>query len=134
MGLLKDLVTLNRQAHEINRSFDPGAQARQGLERMRRMNVILAGQTEALGLTRAGLSATASILGVSDTGTRINDVPLVRLSLLVHCGDRPPYPVHTDALLPVNAWGQCGVGQRVALMVDPENRDSVLVRWGQPVS
>jgi len=86
------------------------------------------------GLTRAGLVATGSVIEMSDTGARIDDAPLIRLGLLVHCGDRPPYPVHTDVLLPRQTSAQAGIGQRVALMVDPENHDSVLVRWGRPVS
>jgi hypothetical protein len=58
---------------------------------------------------------------------------VVRLGLLVEFGGRPPYPVYTELVLPVEASAQAGVGQRVALMVDPENHDSVLVRWGQLV-
>jgi hypothetical protein len=124
----------DRQTHEINRACHPGTQARPGRQRLRQLNQTLTPQTRVRGLTRAALAATASILELTDTGTRINGTPLVSLSLLVRCGERPAYPVRTEALLPVQAQDQAGVGQRVALMIDPENRDSVLVRWGQPVS
>ncbi|HST80855.1 MAG TPA: hypothetical protein VLL08_03825 [Kineosporiaceae bacterium] len=133
MGLIKDLFALNRQAKEINRNYDPGAQTRKGLEMMQQLNQTLATQTQAQKLTQTGVAAAGSIIGLTDTGTRINGAPVVRLGLLVEVGGRPPYPVYTELVLPVEASAQAGVGQRVALMIDPENHDNVLVRWGQLV-
>lgn len=133
MGLLKDMFTLHRQAAELDRTWDPGAQMRQGVERMRQMNETLATQARAQDLARTGVPATASIIELVDTGTRLNFAPVIRLGLLVECAGRPPYPVRTETVLPVQAGAQAGVGQRVAVVVDPANHENVLVRWGQPV-
>jgi hypothetical protein len=55
---------------------------------------------------------------------------MVRLSLLVEAGGRPPYPVTCEVLLPLGAGPQAGVGQRVNVLVDPQRPERVLVRWG----
>jgi hypothetical protein len=85
-------------------------------------------------LTRAGLTATGTIVDVIDTGSLIEDVPLIWVTLLVECADRPPYRVQADALLPRHAQTQARVGERVALLVDPTQCERVLVRWGRPLT
>ena len=132
MGLLKNMFALHRQAVEIDRTWDPGAQMRQGVARMRQMNETLTAQARAQELAQTGVPATASIIELVDTGSRLNFAPVVRVGLLVERADRPPYPVTTETVLP--AGTPAGVGQRVAVLVDPDNDTSVLVRWGQPVS
>lgn len=134
MGLIKNVFALHKQAKEIDRTWDPGAQMRQGVERMRQMNQTFAVQAQAQHLAQDGVPATASIIDLTDTGTRLNLAPVVRVGLLVERGDRPPYPVWTETILPVQASAQAGVGQRVAVMVDPADPEKVLVRWGQPVN
>jgi hypothetical protein len=75
---------------------------------------------------------TATIIGMRDTGARLNLQPIVRIDLLVEQGGCPPYPVTRETVLPVYASAQAGVGQRVSVKVDPNDAGRVLVRWGQP--
>ena len=89
-------------------------------------------QTDDLELNRIGVPAVATVLGLVDTGTRINMVPLVRVDLLVERQGLPPYPVTRETMLPVHAYAQAGVGQRVAVSVHPQQPTRVLVRWGHP--
>jgi len=131
MGMLRDLRALRKQTEEINRNFDPAARMREGMATMARMQSTLAEQTELLDLERIGVPAVGTIVELTDTGSRINFAPVVRLGLLVEVADRPPYPVTRNVVLPVNASAQAGVGQRVAVLVDPEVPDRVLVRWGR---
>lgn len=84
-------------------------------------------------LTRGGLAATGTIVDVIDTGALIEEVPLIWVTMLVECADRPPYRVQADALLPQHARTQARVGERVALLIDPQDRDQVIVRWGRPL-
>ena len=60
MGLLKDLFALNRQAKEMNRNYDPGAQTRRGLEMMRQLNPTLASSTQAQKLAETGQAAAGT--------------------------------------------------------------------------
>lgn len=133
MGLFGDLRKLNQQARAIDATHDPGAQMRAGLARMQQAEHSLRAQTADLALEHTGAPGAATILGLADTGTRINTVPLVRLHLLVEQGGRPPYPVTVETMLPLHASAQAGVGRRVSVMVDPHRAERVLVRWGLPV-
>ncbi len=134
MGFVNNLRAIRKQAKEIDKTWDPGAQMREGLARMQQMNQVMAAQTEALELERVGVPATGTVIALTDTGSRLNFNPVVRLSVLVEHGDRPPYPVTKDVILPVQATAQACVGQRVALLVDPADPQQILVRWGQPAS
>ncbi|GGM70377.1 hypothetical protein ACFFX1_07205 [Dactylosporangium sucinum] len=133
MGLFGDLRKLQRQAKEIDRTWDPGAQLRAGMAQMQHVEQQLQAQTADLELVRTGVPGAATIIGLADTGTRVNLEPLVRISLLVEVAGRPPYPVTREVLLPLHASAQAGVGQRVSVLVDPRQPDHILVRWGVPV-
>ncbi|MFG2041223.1 hypothetical protein [Dactylosporangium sp. NPDC048998] len=130
MGLFGDLRRLQRQANEISANYDPAAQMRAGMAQMQQAQQTMQAQTEDLELLRTGVPGEATIIGLADTGTRVNMQPMVRLSLLVEAGGRPPYPVTRDVLLPLNASAQAGVGQRVTVLVHPQQPERILVRWG----
>lgn len=130
MGLFGDLRRLQKQANEISATYDPAAQMRDGMARMQQLQHSMQAQTEDLELLRTGVPGTATIIGLADTGTRVNMQPMVRLDLLVEAADRPPYPVTREVLLPLGASAQAGVGQRVTVLVHPRQPARVLVRWG----
>jgi len=48
MGIFKDLNALKKQAKEIDKTFDPGAQMREGKQRMAAAQEMLAQQTRKL--------------------------------------------------------------------------------------
>ncbi|MEV8513730.1 hypothetical protein [Dactylosporangium sp. NPDC051484] len=127
MGLFGDLRRLQRQANEMSANHDPAAQMRAGMAQMQQT---MQAQTEDLELLRTGVPGEATIIGLADTGARVNLQPMVRLSLLVEAGGRPPYPVTREVLLPLNASAQAGVGQRVTVLVHPQQPERILVRWG----
>ncbi|MGI5242588.1 hypothetical protein [Dactylosporangium sp. CA-139066] len=130
MGLFGDLRRLQKQANEISANYDPGAQMRAGMAQMQQLQQSMQAQTADLELLRTGTPGTATIIGLADTGARVNMQPMVRLDLLVEVGERPPYPVSREVLLPLGASAQAGVGQRVRVMVHPQQADRVLVQWG----
>ena len=130
MGLFGDLRRLQRQSNEISKSYDPAAQMRAGMAQMQQIQQSMQAQTDDLELLKTGTPGTATIIGLVDTGTRVNMQPMVRLDLLVEVAGRPPYPVTREVLLPLGASAQAGVGQRVSVMVHPQQADRVLVRWG----
>ncbi|HTJ33425.1 MAG TPA: hypothetical protein VL738_09360 [Dactylosporangium sp.] len=130
MGLFGDLRRLQKQANEISANYDPAAQMRAGMAQMQQMQQSMQAQTADLELLRIGTPGAATIIGLADTGARVNMQAMVRLDLLVEVGDRPPYPVSRETLLPLGAAAQTGVGQRVNVMVHPQQPERVLVRWG----
>jgi hypothetical protein len=83
---------------------------------------------------RAGLAGTGTIIDVIETGSVIEGVPVIWVTLLVECADRLPYRVQADALLPRHAQAQARIGERVALLIDAGNDHRVLVRWGRPLT
>jgi hypothetical protein len=130
LGLFGDLRKLNQQANEISRNYDPAAQMAAGMAQMQQLQRSMEQQTEDLELLRTGTPGEATIIGLADTGARINMVPMVRLNLLVEVQGRPPYPVLLETLLPMHAMAQSGIGQRVKVLVHPQQPARVLVRWG----
>lgn len=83
MGFFKDINTLKKQAKEIDKTWDPGAQMRAGKERMAAAQGMLAQQTAAISLSTTGETAEAQIVASRDTGTQINLQPVLELDLLV---------------------------------------------------
>lgn len=132
MGFFGDLRKLRQQANQLNANSDPAARMRAGTAQMQQVQLSMQAQTADLELQRTGTPGVATVIGLADTGTRINDQPMVRLSLLVEHSGNPPYPVTREVLLPVHAFAQAGVGQRVSVLVHPQQTDRVLVRWGVP--
>jgi hypothetical protein len=130
MGLFGDLRKLTKQANEISATYDPGAQMAAGMAQMQQMQQSMQRQTEDLELLRIGTPGEATIVGLLDTGARINLTPMVRISLLVEPAGRPPYPVTLETLLPMHAMAQTGIGQRVNVLIHPQQPGRVLVRWG----
>jgi hypothetical protein len=76
----------------------------------------------------------AVVDAVSDTGIRFNGRPVTELRLLVEQAGREPYPVIRRAVLP-DVDGSAGVGRRrIPVLVDPERRENVLLRWDLPAA
>ncbi|WP_229404513.1 MULTISPECIES: hypothetical protein [Micromonospora] len=132
MGFLSSLRDLRRQADEIDRTYDPGAQLRQGLAAMQQMRQQLAGQQATAHLATTGTPATATIVGLRQTGGYVNHAPLVEIRLMVTPADRPPFPATHTGLVPPVYLGQLRPGGTVAVRYSPADPNSVAVVWGQP--
>ena len=91
MGFLKDISALKKQAKEIDKTFDPGAQMRAGKERMAAAQQWMAQQTVATQLASTGERADAQVVASRDTGTQLNLQPMIELQLLVTRAGQPPY-------------------------------------------
>ena len=99
MGFLKDINTLKKQAKEIDKTFDPGAQMRAGKERMAAAKQMMAQQTIAAQLARPASGPTPRSSASHDTGTQINIQPMIELDLLVTRAGQPPYPAKVTQLV-----------------------------------
>ncbi|SRR5258708_2807364 len=76
-------------------------------------------------LLATGEPAQATILRMWDTGTRLNDNPMVGLALEVHPASRPPYQVETRALVPLVKISQVQTGANIAVRFDPTDPSKV---------
>jgi hypothetical protein len=66
-----------------------------------------------------GQYGQARVLGLEDTGERIDDNPQVRLLLEVHIEGYPPYQVEKVMVVPLIRLPQVQVGSTVQVLADP---------------
>ena len=123
MGFLKDMRAFKQLADSTPR---PGLRAtlRDGLATA---NQVSADAQLAEHLALNGLVGSATITSVRDTGTTINEHPLVELGLQVSLDGRPPYPVTHTQLVNRLAVGGFTPGATVPVRVDPADPTSLLV-------
>ena len=127
MGFLKDINTLKKQAKEIDKTFDPGAQMREGKQRMAAAQEMMAQQTAAMQLATTGEDATAQVVAARDTGTQINLQPILEIDLLVMRDGQPPYPATVRQMVAQAQLGLIAAGSTVSVRVDPTNPATVLL-------
>ena len=127
MGFLKDINTLKKQAKEIDKTFDPGAQMREGKLRMAAAQEMMAQQTAAISLATTGEDATAQVVAARDTGTQINLQPVLEIDLLVMRDGQPPYPATVRQMVAQAQLGLIAAGSTVTVRVDPANPATVLL-------
>ena len=78
-------------------------------------------------LQKTGVSATAVILKISDTGMTLNDDPVAWLDLEVRPENAPPFQARAKCLIPRLELPQFQPGRSVPVRYDPANRARVAV-------
>ncbi len=78
-------------------------------------------------LLATGESAQATIVYLWDTGTTVNDNPLVGLLLQVQPAGRPAYQVQTTHLISRLQIPQFQPGRMLAVKIDPQNPQKVAI-------
>ena len=81
-------------------------------------------------LRRRGVPGRAVITSMVQTGTYVNENPLVKLGLEVQPEGLPAYELEKRAVVPQIALGQLAVGNALAVHVDPGDRDKIAIDWG----
>jgi hypothetical protein len=71
-------------------------------------------------LVATGKQGTAIVLGLSDTGTRINDNPRVKLLLEIHIPNYQPYQAQKTVTLPLIYLPQVQTDSTINILADPE--------------
>ena len=85
---------------------------------------ISAKQKKVEDLLATGQQGEATVLGLEDTGARINDNPRVRLLLEVHIQGYAPYQVAKVIVVPLIRLSQVQVGSTVQVLADPNEPDN----------
>ena len=83
------------------------------------------GRTEACAILGNGQPATATIVRLIDTGTTINENPVVEFVLEVHPTEGDVYEAHSKALVSRLDVPQVQPGRTVPVKVDPGHRGRV---------
>jgi hypothetical protein len=85
------------------------------------------------GMRQTGLPGTAQVLGMEQTGTYINENPVVKMKLQVQAQGLAPYQVEKKATVPLIAIGMLGTGRPLTVYVNPQDHEDIFIDWsGQP--
>lgn len=80
-------------------------------------------------LRTTGVPGTATIVGLTQTGTWVNNNPLVGLDLAISVQGNPPYAVSVREVVPQILIGRLTNGQPLPVKVDPNEPTRVLIEW-----
>lgn len=124
MGLfkgIKDLKDINDMSKQYKRpSVSEGlAQAKEAMQGIQ--------QNQRLSAT--GVPGTARLLSVTDTGATLNDHPVCDLQLEVSVPGQPAYTTTVRQSVPRMQAPMLQPGVALAVKVDPEDRDAVVMDW-----
>jgi hypothetical protein len=129
MGFFKDVRKLQKQAKEIDKTWDPGASMAQAVQAMQSAGSMMEQQTLAARLAVEGEAASAQVNAARDTGQSVNMQPVIEISLLVFLEGQPPYPVTLQQVVPMAQMGRLTPGTRLEVKVDPKARESIWIDW-----
>jgi hypothetical protein len=127
MGMFKAMRDLQKESHEISKTWDPAAQRKQGMERMGQMQEQMAQMTKQANLQATGVTCSATVTAIRETGSVINNQPVAEIELTVLPDGLPPYPVTIH-----QAVGQFHIpylqpGAALSVKVDPNDPSSVFI-------
>ncbi len=87
------------------------------------------GYRDAQRLKVMGKEGTARVAGMTQTGTTLNDNPLVELDLEVTIPGRPPYRVTHKEWVPLVMLGTLTMGGALHVRVDPTDPSKLMIEW-----
>lgn len=129
MGMFRSMRQLQKQANEIDKTWDPGAQMAAGMEQMRAAQEHMAQQTQAANIATTGVDATATISGVQQTGAMVNFQPTMQIELTVLPDGLPPYPATVTQVVEQHFLPKAVPGASVPIKVDPNDPGSIWINW-----
>jgi hypothetical protein len=133
MGLFKDMRAMRKQAESLQppeyRGIGGGMRAmREGLARANEMLGAMGEDAARTAYLRAnGRAGTATISAIRDTGTTINDNPVVDLDLHVTVGEDAPYAISHRQMISRLAIPSFQPGATLPVHVDPANPSSLTI-------
>ena len=128
MGFFKDLSKLNKQANEINKSWDVGAQLAGAQASMAQANQFMAQQTAAANAVVTGKQGSATVTAIRGSSAMVNMQPVVELDLTVFPPDGPPYPASVSQPIAAPLLNQVQPGCTVPVAIDVADPHVVHVR------
>jgi hypothetical protein len=127
MGFIGDMSRLMKQAKEIDKNFDAGAQAQSGLDRMRTLNASMEDQVDA---TADGTPGTAQISTVMPAFGAVNMNPVMAVTMLVTPEGGMPRPVEVPQMVVTPAQMYKLIpGATLPVKISASNPDNVVIDW-----
>ena len=80
-------------------------------------------------IRQQGVSGTATITGMRQTGVQLNEQPQIELQLQVQTQMHGAYPVTVKEYVPLMLLGTLSSGQPLPVKVDPANPQRVIIEW-----
>jgi hypothetical protein len=130
MGFIGDLNKLNKQAKEINKTWDPGAQMQDALGRMKALNESMAEANKAM---TDGVPGTATVVAVGPSTGMMNMNPMMQVDLLVTQQGGLPRPVSQQLVVPMQHLARLQAGATLPVLVSQSDPSNVAIMWDQPV-
>ncbi len=81
-------------------------------------------------LLRQGVDGSAKLMVVEQTGTRVNDQPLLQLRMMVEVPGSSPYSVLHREVVPQIRLAQLQPGMQLPVKVDPRDPRNMAIAWG----
>lgn len=75
-------------------------------------------------LAENGIQGEATVINITDTGTRINDNPRIHIDLEIRLEGYDPYQLRKSMVVPLIRLPQVQPGQMVQVLVDPTDREN----------
>ena len=133
MGFFKDVHKLKQQAKEIDKTWDPGAQARAGVERMKEMNAQMASANAALTAPAYdAIEANATVVSVGAAIGMIAPNPILPVQLLVMQDGLPPRPASVSLIVPIAQLARLQPGATLPVRVSKSDPSAIAVEWSAP--
>ncbi|MFN8024757.1 MAG: hypothetical protein U0Q03_24720 [Acidimicrobiales bacterium] len=136
MGFFRDLRDVTKRARAINETWDAGAQASDGLQRMRDANRMMAsmaaGTTSSMHAAINGRWTTATIAVVWSTGSTVNFAPVMEFELDVATAGQQPVRVRCTEVVPSFALARTAIGSVLNVRYDDAS-GQVFIDWTSPV-
>jgi len=92
-------------------------------------SVLLRRAWETARILRDGIAARATVVEATETGTRVNHQPQLRLRLSISRPDQPPYEVTIRRVIPFMLVPRLMAGRPLPVRVHPDRRDRVVIDW-----
>ena len=134
MGFFKNLKQTYDASQEISKDWDPGAQAQDGVERMKAANEMMAAQAETMRLATEGVDATATIAAVQQGTAMVNYQPTVHIEMTVSRDGMPPYPATATQVIPQIQLSMLEPGRSVMVKVAEDDPQKVWVDLSRPAT
>lgn len=80
-------------------------------------------------LVRRGVDASAKLMVVEQTGTRVNDQPMLRLRMMVEVPGKAAYAVLHREVVPQIRLAQLQPGIQLPVKVDPQDPRNMAIAW-----
>lgn len=81
-------------------------------------------------LLRQGVDGSAKLMLVEQTGTRVNDQPMLRLRMMVQLPGQAAYAVLHKEVVPQIRLAQLQPGIHLPVKVDPQDPRNMAIAWG----